>query len=95
MTVDDQENGGEGGVVKTIGLLGLLSLMLMVAYSKVAGAPSEAAQSPDQSVTMPAPAVMGNSSNLPAGLSEYVFFHQTRHESIPVHTMAGAPICPE
>lgn len=81
--------------MKTIGLLGLLPLLLIVAYNKVAGTPSEAAQSPDRSVTMPAPAVVGSSGNLPAGLSEYVFLHQTRHESIPVHAMAGVKACPE
>lgn len=85
----------KGESVKTMGLLGLLSLLLIFAYSKVAGTPSVAAQGPDRSVTMPAPAVMEDSGKLPAILSEYVFLHQARDESIPVHAMAGATMCPE
>ncbi len=81
--------------MKTIGLFGLLSLLSIVAYSQVAGAPSEVAQGLDRAVTLPAPAAAGSNDNLPAGLSEYVFLHHARHESIPVHAMAGAMICPE
>jgi len=81
--------------MKTIGLFGLLSLLSILAYSRIASAPSEAAQGPDRSVTMPAPVAMEGSGNLPAGLTEYVFLHQTRHENIPVHAMAGVKTCPE
>lgn len=81
--------------MKTIWLFGLLALLLTVAYNKVAGAPGEAAQSADRLVTLPAPVAMDDSGNLPAGLSEYVFLHQTRHEYIPVHAMAGVKACPE
>jgi hypothetical protein len=81
--------------VKAIWLLGLVSLLLIVAYDKVAGAPSGAAHGADRPVTRPAPAAKERSGVLPAGLSEYVFFHQTRHENIPVHAMAGVKACPE
>lgn len=81
--------------MKTIGLFGLLSLLSIVAYGRIASAPSEAAQSPDRSVTGPAPVAMEGSGNLPAGLSEYVFLHQTLYENIPVNAMAGVTACPE
>jgi len=92
---DDQAMGSERGVVKTIGLFGLLSLLSIVAYSRIASAPSEAAPGPDRSVTHPAPVAMAGSGDLPAGLSEYVFLHRTRHENIPVHAMAGVQACTE
>ena len=84
----------KGAVVKTIGLIGLLFLLSIVAYGKVAGAPSEVAQGPDRAATLPAQAAMGNNDNLPVGLSEYVYLHHVRHESIPVHAMAGVTACP-
>jgi hypothetical protein len=79
--------------MKTTWLIGLLSLLLMAVYGKVAGGPSEAAQSPNQPATMAAPAAMEGSGELPAKLSEYVFLHQTRDENIPVHVMAGVKAC--
>ncbi len=86
----------KGESVKSIVLFVLLSSLLLAgAYNQVAGTPREAAQSPDRSVNMPAPAVSGNSGKLPAKLSEYVSLHQTRYESIPVHAMAGVNACPE
>jgi hypothetical protein len=36
---------------------------------------------------------MEGRDNLPAGLSEYVFLHQTRGENIPVHVMASVKAC--
>jgi hypothetical protein len=79
--------------VKTIVLFGLLSLLSILAYSRIASAPSEAAQGPDRSVTMLAPVAVEGSGNLPARLSEYVFMHQNRNESIPVHGMADVKAC--
>lgn len=90
-----RQSAVKGSVVKTIGLFGLLCLLSILAYSRIASAPSEAAQASDRSVTMRAPVAMVGSGNLPAGLSEYVFLHQTRYESIPVHAMAGVKACPE
>ena len=83
--------------MKTVGLFGLLSLLSILAYSRIASAPSEAAQGPDRSVTMPAPVAMAGEGSgvLPATLSEYVFLHQTRHENIAVRAMAGVTTCPE
>ncbi len=81
--------------MKKIGLFGLLFLLSILAYSRIASAPSEAAQGPHRSVPLPAPAAMEGGGNLPAGLSEYVFLHQARHEIYPVHAMAGVKACPE
>lgn len=81
--------------MKTIWLVGLLSLLLIVAANKVEGDPSAAARNPDGSITLPVPVAMGSNGNLPAGLSEYVFLHQARFESIPIHAMAGVKACPE
>jgi len=85
----------KGGVVKTIGLLGLSLLLSILAYSRIASAPSEAAQGPDRSVTLPAPVAMEGDGNLGLMLSEYVFLHQSRHESIPVRAMADVKACPD
>lgn len=85
----------KGDVVKALGLFGLLSLLSVAACGRIGGAPSEAAQSPDRPVTMPAPVAMEGSGELPARISEYVLLHQTRYESIPVLAMAGMTTCPE
>lgn len=80
--------------MKTAWLMGLLSLLLMAVYGKVAGGLGEAAQSPKRPATVPArAAIEGSDNKLPAGLSEYVFLHQTRDENIPVHAMAGVKAC--
>jgi hypothetical protein len=81
--------------VKTMGLIGLLSLLWIGASNKVEGGPSEVAQNPDRSITVPGPVAMESSGNLPGSVSEYVFLHQTRFESIRVHAMAGVKACPE
>jgi hypothetical protein len=44
---------------------------------------------------MPAPVAMEGDGNLRARLSEYVFLHQSRHESIPVRAMADVKACPD
>jgi hypothetical protein len=95
VTVDDQAKGGKGDVVKTIGLFGLLSLLSILAYSRIASAPSEAAQGPDRSVTMLAPVAMEGGGTLPARLSEYVFLHQNRQEIILVRAVADVKACPD
>lgn len=74
-------------------MLGLL--LLLIAAFKVAGTPREAAQYPNAPITLPAPAVTGSGARLPARVSEYVFWHQTRHEGIPVHAMTGVTNCPD
>jgi hypothetical protein len=85
----------KGDVVKTLGLFGLLSLLSIVACGRIEGAPGDAAQGPDRSVTLPAPAAMEGSGDVPARISEYVFLHQTRYENIPVLSVAGMTTCPE
>jgi len=67
----------------------------MIGFDRVAGTPSEAAQGPDPRSATPAAAVIGGNGKLPARLSEYVFLHQARPESVPVNAMAGATTCPE
>ena len=79
--------------MKTIGLFGLSLLLSILAYSRISSAPSEAAQGPDRSVTLPAPVAIEGNAGLPAGLSEYVFLHHARHENVPVHAMAGVTTC--
>lgn len=81
--------------MKTIGLFGVLAVLLLFAFDRVAGTASEAAQGPDPRITTPAAAVIGGSVKLPAELAEYVFLHQARPESIPVNAMAGVTTCPE
>jgi hypothetical protein len=81
--------------VKTTGLFALFSLLLTIAFNQVAGMPREEARGPDQPIAAPAQAVMVSGGPLPALISEYVFLHQTRYESVPVHAMAGVKSCPE
>ncbi len=80
--------------MKTMWLLGLLP-MLMVAYNLVAGSPREASQAPGRPVAKRAPVLVKGGARLPAGLTEYMFLHQTRDENLPVHAMAGVTTCPE
>ena len=81
--------------MKSIGFLGLLFVLLMVAYSKVEGSPGEAARGPDRSVNMAAPVSMEGRGNQQVKPSEYVFLHHARYENLPVHAMAGVTTCPE
>ena len=79
-------------VVTLAGTFGLL--LSIVACGRVGGAPNEVAQSPDRSVTLPAPLAMEGNGELSARLSEYVFLHKSRHENAPVHVMAVLKTCP-
>ena len=87
------ERAGKGGVVKTTVLLGMISVLLIVAYSNVGGAPRAAAQGAVRSAAPQALADTG--SKLPERFSEYLFLHQTRYENLPVHAMVGMRACPE
>ena len=95
MTLDDEAQGREMSVVKTVALFGLLSLLLIAAHNKVAGGTGEAALGSNRPVDTQAPAAMVGSDHLPAGFSEYVFMHQARAESSPVHAMARVTSCPD
>ena len=80
----------ERGIVKTSGLLGLLSFLLLFASNQeIAGGQSAAGPGANRSVAME------GGGNLPARLSEYVFLHQARHEGILAHAMTGVTTCPE
>jgi len=81
--------------VRAIGLLGLLSVLSMLAYGRVASAPSGMALGADRSVMLPPPVAVEGGGNLSERLSQYVFLHQTRHESVPVNVMAGVTTCPQ
>jgi hypothetical protein len=81
--------------MKTIVLLGIMSVLSIIAYNIVGGAPRAAAQSPDRSVTLSTLADTESSGQLPARFSEYLFLHQTRYENLPVHAMMGVKACPE
>ena len=81
--------------MKTTVVLGMMSLLLIVAYNNVGGAPRAAAQGPDRPVALAAMANTENSGNLPERLAEYLFLHQTRDENLPVHVMAGVKACTE
>jgi len=80
--------------VRAIGLLGLLSVLSMFAYSRVASAPSGMALGAERPVML-APAAVEGGGNLTERLSQYVFLHQARDESVPVHVMAGVATCPQ
>jgi len=81
--------------MKTTVLLGMMSLLLIVAYNNVGGAPRAAAQSPDRPVVLTALASTESSDKLSARLSEYLFLHQTRDENPSVHAMASVKACTE
>ena len=81
--------------MKTTVLLGMMSLLLMVAYNNVGGAARAAAQDAERSTTLQALADTGSGGKLPERLSEYLFLHQSRHENLPVHAMAGVKACLE
>jgi hypothetical protein len=81
--------------MKTTVVLGMMSLLLIVAYNNVGGAPRAAAQGPDRPVTLAALADTGSGGSLSERLSEYLFLHQTRDENPSVHAMVGVKACPE
>jgi len=81
--------------MKTTVLLGMMSLLLIVTYNNVGGAPRTAAQSPDRPVALAALADTESGGRLPDRLSEYLFLHQTRDENLPVQAMAGVKACTE
>ena len=81
--------------MKAIWLLGLMSMLLMLAYDKVAGMPGQLSQRLDWPVAPAGPGAGEDGTALPAEISEYLFVHQTRDEILPVHAMAGVKTCPE
>ncbi len=82
-----------GGDMKSIALVGLLSLLLIITYDALTGAPAKSAGVLGQAVPGAALAVMAHSGELPANLCEYVFLHQARQESLAFHAMAGVTAC--
>ena len=81
--------------MRVIGLLGLLSVLSMFAYSRVASAPSGMALGADRPVMLTPLAAVEGGGNLSERLSQYVYLHQARHESVPVNVMAGVTTCPQ
>jgi hypothetical protein len=81
--------------MKALWLVGLLVLLLTVAYDKV-GTASSAAQRPAEPVAPQSAVAIEDKTLLPARLSEYAFLHQAaRDRDIPRHLMSAAPLCPE
>ncbi len=81
--------------MKTIALVGLLSVLLIVAYDTVTSAPGKSARGLGQPAAfVSAPNVMARSGGLPAIICGYMFLHQVRQESLAFHTMAGVTACP-
>jgi hypothetical protein len=80
--------------MKSIWLLGLMSLLLTAAYNMGSAARADA-QNPERPLATPAPADTERGENLPARFSEYLFLHQTRDESFPVHAMVDVKACSE
>ena len=70
--------------MRAVGLLGLLLLLSLLGYSKIASAPNEAA-----------PVATAGSGVLSAAFSVHMFLHHTRDEHVSVHAMAGMRACPE
>jgi hypothetical protein len=81
--------------MKALWLVGLLALLLTVAYDKV-GPASSAAQRPAESVVPQSAVAIEDKGLSAARLSEYAFLHQAaRERDIPLHRMSAAPLCPE
>jgi hypothetical protein len=81
--------------VKTIWLFALLFLLLTIGYGKVAGIAHEMAAAPDPLPVALAPGAADSGGRFPERFTEYMFLHQTREESIRVHTLAGMQSCSE
>lgn len=81
--------------MKAIVLVGLLSLLLLVACESVTGARGKSSPGLAQpGAFVPAPAVVAYNGELPAIICGYVFLHQIRRESLAFHAMAGVTACP-
>jgi len=91
----NDERAGKGGVVNTTVVLGMMSLLLIVANNIVGSSPRAAAQGPDRPVALAALADTESSGRLPERLAEYLFLHQTRDENLPVQAMASVKACTE
>ena len=81
--------------MKALWLLGLLTLLLTVAYYKV-GTASNAVQRPAGPVELQSAAAIHDPPQSYARLSEYALLHQAaRDRDMPLHLMSTASICPE
>lgn len=80
--------------MKSIWLLGLMSLLLTAAYN-IGSAARVDARNPERPGVTPALADTESGENLPARFSEYLFLHQTRYESLPLHAMVDVKACSE
>lgn len=83
----------KGRRVKAIWLLGLLALLLTIAYDKVAGTSEGTARS-GAPLVVAATAATG-SGLAPARLADYALLHRTRDEGISLRAMTAAFSCPE
>jgi len=80
--------------MKALWLVGLLGLLLGVAYDKVAGT-AGGAQSPGGPVAVKATLAADDKGLSPDRVSEYRLLHRTLDQDIPLHAMTAAFTCPE
>lgn len=84
--------------MKTLRICGLLSLLSIVSFSWISVALSGAGKPPSGTRASPSIAALLPSLNTPAGanardLSEYVFLHETRNQSVPLRIAARSNAC--
>jgi hypothetical protein len=79
--------------MKALWLVGLLGLLLAVAYDKVASIPGE--ETRRAAATTLISVAISDSDLVRPALSNYVLLHRTRPEGVPLHPMTGTDICPE
>ena len=84
--------------MKTLSIYGLLSLLSVVFFSWNSAALSGVRAPSSETRAMPSIAAPSPSLDTPMGanardLSEYVFLHETRNESIPLQIAARANAC--
>jgi hypothetical protein len=81
--------------MKALWVVGLLGLLLTVAYDKVGGTAGDAPQPPGGPVAREATVAIGDQGLSLARLSEYRLLHRALDHDIPLHAMTAASSCAE
>ena len=81
--------------MKALWLVGLLGVLLTVAYDKVAGTAGDAPQPPGGAVAGQATVAIDDKGLSPARLSQYRLLHRALELDIPLHAMTAAVSCAE
>ena len=76
--------------MKALWLVGLLGLLLTVAYDKVAGTAGDGPRPLGGPVAVQATVAIGDKGLSPARLSEYRLLHRAFDHDIPLHAAAAA-----